>query len=251
MTVLVTRAAEDAASFGSMLENLGVSWESVPLIETCSTHLDNSTLKLLFADSISHKVLVFSSPRGVAYFSEMLHAEKSTVEKPLVVIAQGPATAAAVEKESWFIKTPSALLSVSPARTSMEMAMWILKNFSDRQHFILPGPIDRSKGLEEALKTEGKIVNRLDLYETTTKILSAEVKSYLIKYCSEGVVTFFSPSAVHSWVKNKLPVPRIAASFGPVTSKALEQHSIPVTFEGQSSDSLGFAKEICIQLSFL
>jgi len=232
--ILITRDIGNVQFFTSCLKECSLLSCSVPLIETCAIAIPKISVCEPLGNS-GREVWVFSSPRGVEYLAKALTGE--SVSRSIQFVAQGDVTAKAVAE---YFGTFD--VTVSPFRTNEKMGEWLISEFPQSDvSFRVFGPRERSRACEETLQLNGRIVRAIAVYETRERMIKVTDRKIVESFYTEGIVTFFSPSAVKSWIVNKLELPYRTASFGPVTSESMQQYGIKVWFEAPSNSLHEFA----------
>jgi uroporphyrinogen-III synthase len=242
--ILITRDTENSEPFGSYLRQYSFAPFSVPLIRTSAIVVPTGTVRqLLEVASGSELVWVFSSPQGVLFLAEAISIR--SVPQAVHFVAQGEATGQAVLRHFGRQHAVSLQVAISPVRTSQEMGQWLLKKFpKESTSFVIIGPKERSRGCEDVLRAASRVVGIVSVYETKGRIVSGEERQLVESFYTKGMVVFFSPSAVLSWVDNGFQSPYRIASFGPVTSAAIVKHGLRVAFEAPSNSLEEFARTL-------
>jgi uroporphyrinogen-III synthase len=233
--VLVTRESVNYRPLADLLVADGFTPISLPLIATVAIESSRSRVwDLINSRNSDNLVIVFNSPNGVVYFHEALASLALTTDwSSFQFVAQGNKTAIKIRN---LIPEASNIL-ISPFRTSAEMGRWLIDVFRERPvSFILFGALVTSPlGCEYVIRQAGYSCDSLPVYTTELVSLDLKAKEIAQSFYHQGIVTFFSPSALKSWCKNGLMNPYYTASFGPVTSAALRAVNFSVNFEADNN----------------
>ena len=234
--VLVTRAAEKAASFSGELEALGAEVVQLPAIELAPVR-SNGLLRDAIREIPHTDWVFFTSPEGIGWLSRMLRPHRKDVRwlSGCHIGAIGPKTAIAIEEAGLHV-------DFVPKRFSQE---GMLDDFPRRilrgkRALILSAQESRDV-LEAGLRARGMRVRKVPIYRTLIpKDLSDGVMDTLRR--PVDFVTVTSASCVehlfqalkacgHARRFRRLRF----ASIGPVTSRAIRAHGGRVAVEAKMS----------------
>jgi uroporphyrinogen-III synthase len=234
--ILVTRASKQAFGLSEPLRELGATVIEIPTIQIRSTGsydpLDHALLKIDHYDT-----LILTSVNGVEVLFERYNSMGLPVEnmKHLLVVAIGPATAAAIQSEGLSV-------SLVPEKYVAESVIEALREKIFKSSRVL---LVRAKVARDILPTElqkmGASVDVIEAYET---VIPEGGKEQLEKVFTDSgskphVVTFTSSSTANNFLALLGANARTflegvhLASIGPVTSETLKQSGFPPTIEAR------------------
>lgn len=247
-SIVVTRAKEQAFTLCQDLREAGAEVLEVPVIETrpFEDPLSETILERLGSvngDGPAYDWLVFTSPNGVRYFSEMLKRRGLSFPRMAPrVCAIGPVTAEAVREAG------IPLARVAPEFTTSAIPK-TLGNVKGRR-ILLARVRGASPELNQALAKKGARIETLSTYETVpTKRIPTALRQRILS----GVdwITFTSSSTVHFFMRMFTPKERRkifdvvrAASIGPVTSAMLREYGVAPAVQAKHYTAEGLAKVI-------
>ena len=227
-TVLVTRAAEDAAPWAERLAALGARPVVFPCL-VCET-LDDAPTRVALADALDGAAwLALTSRRGVEAVARLVPGE---IPESVAIAAVGPATADAAR----------ALLGrcqlVAPKGTGVSLAEALRDALADRppgaaRPKVAIAAADRAEPhLERLLIPAGIDVARVDVYRT----VPAPPETPRVDLAALGVDTILlaSPSAVAGLVHRAVvPDGTVVVTIGPATTEAARAHGLAVLAEAR------------------
>ncbi len=250
--ILVTRASKQASGLAVPLRDLGATVLEIPTIEirpaASYAALDHALLKIDHYDT-----LILTSVNGVEVLFERYNRMGLPVEdmKRLLVVAIGPATAAAIQSEGLSV-------SVVPEKYIAESVLEALQGkIFERSRVLLV----RAKVARDVLPTElarmGASVDVIEAYET---VVPEGAKEQLKKVFTDPgsrphVVTFTSSSTANNFVALLSENARAfldgvqLASIGPVTSQTLAQAGFPPAIEAREYTMNGLVEAITNHVS--
>lgn len=229
-TVLVTRAAEDAARWARRLEQLGARPVVLPcLVSSPATDEDTAVrLRVAVADA---DWLLLASRRGVEVTARLLGGALPPTVRVAVV---GPATARAAASRL------GRLNLVAAKHTAQDLArqlVALLARQRDRTpaRVVVAGAVGGRDDADRVLSAAGAAVTRVDVYRT----MSAFGGGARRDLGAEGVsdVLLASPSAVVGLL-SLASVPRSARviTIGPTTTAAARAAGLEVAAEARRPD---------------
>ena len=224
-TVAVTRARAQASGLARRLTELGASVIEAPTIRI--EPLPGDPL-----DPSPYDLLCLTSPNGVGYLFERLHAggRDARALAHARVAAIGPGTARALREHG-------VVADVVPERFVAEALVEALSELPVK-HALVARAKEARDVLPDALRARGAEVDVLALYETVAEPLSAgalaaaQAADY-ITFTSSSTVRFFLQAAGEK--PGLSPSTRIV-SIGPVTSETLREHGMEPHVEAESHD---------------
>jgi uroporphyrinogen-III synthase len=236
--VLVTRASRQAQALSDPLRELGAEVIEVPTIEihppASLGPLDNALIKIDHYDT-----LVLTSVNGVDVLFERYKRLGLPVAdmQHLLVVAIGPATAAAIQSEGLGV-------SIVPEKYIAESVIEALRGkiFKDSRVLLVRAKVARDV-LPEELRKAGAKVEVIEAYETRVpegaaqklkEIFSApETKPHIVTFTSSSTATNFLTLLGQTQLKDRLELLDgvILASIGPVTSATLRQAGLEPAIE--------------------
>lgn len=241
--IVVTRNREQAGELREKLETLGAEVLEIPLV-TITADPHPETADEVFAEFWSYDWMVFSSANGVRYFFEEFYRRFPDIRAlgGVRLAAIGKATAREIESHRLAVE----LVAETSTAEGLAEALVATGSLDSAKVLVVTGNRNR-KVLVNKLHEAQAIVDELPVYKTELAELAENpVVADFRRYGAELMV-FTSSSAVSSFVKQlgalKLEpnaVPPKAASLGPITSRKLQSHGIPVVVEApeQTLDSL-------------
>lgn len=244
-TIVVTRDANQAKSFINKLENLGVQIVLFPTIKITDTKNIDKIHKVL-KEINNYDWIAFTSINTVKYFFK--YAEKNhKIFETIKIAAVGKKTAEAL---SIYGLKPSIIPMNYSARGLIEaMSDFEIKG----KRILLPGSNIARIELLKGLDARGAIVTKIEIYKN---IPNENVpKSELIRKIKNSeidCITFFSPSAVNSFVEivgeKVIEIVRSAqipiAVIGPSTEQAIRLRKMIPVIQPSKSDMDMFIEAI-------
>jgi len=246
--ILVTRASGQAFALSNPLRDLGAEVIEIPTIEIRSpvnnfSALDEACLKIDHYDT-----LVLTSVNGVEILFERYNKMGLPVSdmEHLLVVAIGPATAAAIQSEGVSV-------SIIPEKYVAESVIEAMRPhmFKSSRVLLVRAKVARDV-LPDELRKMGAQVDVIDAYETRIPAdAEARIKKLFADPASKPhLVTFTSSSTATNFfallgddVHNLLDNVRLA-SIGPVTSGTLKSSGFPPNIEAQEFTMGGLVEAI-------
>lgn len=244
--ILVTRASHQSYGLSDPLRQLGATVIEIPTIEIGllpTAVLDHALIKIDHYDT-----LILTSVNGVEVLFERYNRMALPIEdmKHLLVVAIGPATAAAIQSEGLGV-------SIVPEKYVAESVIEALRGKIFKQSRVL---LVRAKVARDILPNElrnmGATVDVIEAYETRVPEGAKEKleKVFLDPGSRPHVVTFTSSSTANNFLGLLTGNAREflegvhLASIGPVTSDTLKQAGFPPTIEAKEFTVQGVVNAI-------
>jgi uroporphyrinogen-III synthase len=245
--VLVTRPSHQAFALAEPLRQLGAHVIEVPTIEIHSAGslapLDHALIKIDHYDT-----LILTSMNGVEVLFERYNRLGLPIEdmQHLLVVAIGPATAAAIQSEGLGV-------SIVPEKYVAESVIEALRGklLKESRVLLVRAKVARDV-LPEELRKAGAKVDVVEAYETRVPEGAAEKLRRLFSSpeTKPDVVTFTSSSTATNFLQLLGEQAREAlagvcvASIGPVTSATLEKAGFSPTVEAKEYTMPGLVEAI-------
>jgi len=216
--IVVTRARAQAAGLADLLIARGAEVIGLPAIEIVPT-ADWGPLDRALDQIVHYDGLIFTSVNGVRHFRKHLDDRRFDLRKlhGLVLIAIGPATAAAVE--SWGL-----YVDVVPTEFQAEGVLSELERIGIiGKRFLLPRAKAAREVLPDTIRAKGGEVDVVVVYETKRPTESTVPASV-------DMVTFASPSSVKNFMSGAgrtLPFATVAC-IGPITADCARAQGLTV-----------------------
>lgn len=247
--ILVSRAREQAGKLSDGLRAAGAEVMEIPFIEIRpprSYKCMDDGLRLVS----EYEWLILTSVNGVqALFARM---EKLGIPKrrllPLNIVAIGPATRAAIEKEGLQV-------AVTPKEYVAEAVVEALRSGVKGKRVLLCRAKIARDVIPRELRRLGAFVDVVEAYET---VIPAASRVKLRRVLRETVnrphaITFTSSSTVKNYVsllgirsgKSKLVQGVLNASIGPVTSDTLREYELTVDIQATEYTIPGLIGALC------
>lgn len=245
VSVVVTRAREQASGFAAKLGQLGARVRELPVIEIREP-ADAAPLEAAIARLESYDWLIFTSVNGVERFLERLDASKRDLRALRARIAAiGPATRKAVE--ALHLK-----VDLLPAEYVAESLVAAFESEPlGGKRILLPRAAVARDTAPEALRARGAHVDVVEAYRTGIPEDAAE-RAARIFGTGEAPdwITFTSSSTVNNCVAaaGVAALSRVRiASIGPVTSRTCREHGLEVVVEASPFTTDGLVEAILAQ----
>jgi uroporphyrinogen-III synthase len=245
--VLVTRASGQAFGLSHPLRDLGAEVIEVPTIEIrsagSSAALEHALIKIDHYDT-----LILTSVNGVERLFDRYNRLGLPIEdmKHLLVVAIGPATAAAIQSEGLGV-------SIVPEKYVAESVIEALRGkiFKGSRVLLVRAKVARDV-LPDELRKAGATVEVIEAYETVVPEGAAERlnKIFANPATRPHVVTFTSSSTATNFFSLLAPDQRehlrdiCLASIGPVTSETLSKAGFAPTVEAREYTMGGLVEAI-------
>jgi uroporphyrinogen-III synthase len=220
VSVVVTRAREQASALVERLVEAGATPVEIPLIAIAPPADRGDALRDALSDPARYDWVVVTSPNGVDALVTAAPSDGLAGERIAVV---GPGTAARLR--SFGIRP-----AIVPERF---VAEGLLEAFpkppADHRGRVLVAQADRARPvLVDGLRSAGWHVDAVVAYRTIAAPVEERMRSAV---ATADVVTFASASTVERFVESfgVEAVPRVVACIGPVTAEAARLHGIAVS----------------------
>ncbi len=247
-TIIVTRAAEQAAEFIALLEDSCARVVHIPSIKFVPPDSWDECDGAI-ASLADYDWLVLTSTNGVSFFTRRLLEKGKQLSdlKNLSIAAVGPGTEAALQQLGLEV-------DVVPETFRGEGLVAAFQKTGLKEHRVLLLKPQKSRAvLHDGLADLGARVTAVSVYKTLP-VSAAETQSDLRKLNGDtiDVLTFTSPSTVrsfmnlcgeekvHGWVDRGCKV----AAIGGVTEAALAGYDLPVSIQPERSTIPDLVKEI-------
>jgi uroporphyrinogen-III synthase len=231
--ILVTRAKAQASALSLQIEKYRGTPVEIPLI-TCQAVVDKTAIIKELNLLHTYDWLVFTSKNGVDFFFQEFENEGKQVS-----LLDGCKIAVVGKKTKRILEKYGLKADLTPEQYVAEnLVAELLRNVNVREKvLILRGNLARNI-IANDLRANGIFATELDVYETVIDKSSQEKLYDVIKKGQIDVVTFTSSSTVDNFVQllegtdwrdysDKL----IFASIGPITTKTILKHGLPVYTE--------------------
>jgi uroporphyrinogen III methyltransferase/synthase len=240
--IVVTRTRKQAGVLSSGLRKLGADVFEIPTIRI-EPPQDLYEFGQFVQDAHSYDWIVFTSPNGVTAFFEMFYKIFTDAREigGVRIAAIGPATAAKVREYHLHV-------DLQPEEYVAEAVVKAFQKDSsiENQRILLARAEQARDVLPKELTRLGAIVDEAVAYRTVAE--TEDVSGALARFRTEGadLITFTSSSTVENFLALKLPLPPglKTASIGPVTSKTMREHGLPVDVEARQYDIPGLMQAI-------
>ena len=188
ISVLVTRAVEQASELTLGFESMGARVRVIPAV-LMKPEADPAGIRQALSDPDGTDHLLFTSVNGVEFFLKFLENEQTSPAGLPPALCVGSKTARAWEKAGGKV-------GLVPERYTARGLLEMLGEDLSGQRFLILRPREVSTPLGELIEARGGTVRELALYCT---VVPAEGAAELEKALADGldVVTFASPSAVN------------------------------------------------------
>lgn len=229
-TVLVTRAAEDAARWARRLERLGARPVILPCLVTAPATDADTAVRLLAAVGDAHWLLL-ASRRGVAATAGLLGG---ALPPAVQVAAVGPATARVT------VARLGRLNLVAAKHTARDLARQLVALLArdggaTATRVVVAGAAGGRDDAERVLSAAGAAVTRVDVYRTVPAAGGGAKRDL----GAEGVsdVLLASPSAVAGLLSlASVPPSARVITIGPTTTAAARAAGLEVAAEARRPD---------------
>ncbi len=246
--IVVTRSREQAGELTSLLEAQGADVLELPFINI-ETHYNANSVTEVFAGIAVYEWILFTSANGVRVFFDLFHKAYGDIRclGPMRIAAVGQATAREIRKHKLKV-------DLIPEKANADaLADTLIKDegVESIKMLVVTGNRNRET-LVKRLEEEGRaIVDTLPLYKTTAAELDKD--SAAMRYRREGAhaVLFTSSSTVQSFAGQQSSslaledgaIRPAYGSIGPLTSKTMNAHNLPIAFEAPHANLEHFVVE--------
>jgi uroporphyrinogen III methyltransferase/synthase len=252
--IVVTRAREQAGQLTALLEQQGAEVIELPFIKV-SQDTDASRLSEVLAGIAVYEWIIFTSANGVKCFFDYFDKAYDDIRclGPMRIAAVGTATAREIEKRQLKV-------DLVPRKANGEaLAQELIdqEGVEGIQILVVTGNQNREALVQKLESDQGRaIVDTLPVYRTERTDLATDPAADQFRREGADVVLFTSSSTVNSFIDQKAaltlePGARqpVYGSIGPLTTKALKAHQLPVAFEAAKASLDHFVVETITHLS--
>ena len=227
LRVVVTRPRSSARELVEGLFMAGAEVLITPAIRVVGMDVQGK-LRSTQLDLNCFEVVAFTSPNAVGFFANVLRCKNRDWRWIKQIAAVGPATAKALNKLGIHVDLQPV------ARFSAESLSELLVSiFPTGTSVLLPCSQLAGNVLQESLRQAGLNPRRWELYATRDQQIDKQTLE--LDKRPIDVVTFCSPSAVHSWMNQGLPNGFIAGCIGRPTEQAAQSYGIQTVVGAQES----------------
>lgn len=248
VSVVVTRAKEQAAALSARLRDLGASVIELPTIETRAPE-DWGPLDRAIAGLGTYDWLIFTSANGVRYFIERLDAGAGDLrDLRAKICAIGPATADALG--SLHLK-----VDLMPEQYVAESVLAAFRQHDlENKKMLLPRAAAARDVIPLELEKRGASIDVVAAYQTVPPTASGALAERIFSADEKpDWITFTSSSTVKNFAKlcppERLQGVRLA-SIGPVTSQTIRDLGLSVDAEAREYTVGGLVQSILTCPSF-
>jgi len=240
--IAITRTRKQAGGLRMALGDLGADVFEMPTIR-----IEPPTDQLAFGESVrdahDYDWLVFTSPNGVTAFFDLFYKIYSDARSlgGVRIAAIGPATAQRVKEYRFAV-------DLQPEEFVAEGVIAAFKAEGSVEHlrFLLARAEQARDILPKELTKMGAIVDEAIAYRTVPE--TEDISGGLARFRAEGadLITFTSSSTVENFLALNIPLPQgiKTASIGPITSKTMQEHGLPIDIEASRYDIPGLVEAI-------
>jgi uroporphyrinogen III methyltransferase/synthase len=241
--ILVTRPRRQSRPLSEALRRLGATVVEAPAIEieppSDFRDLDEAIGRLGRYDWV-----IFTSANGVeAFFDRLAEVEPGASLKTQRFAAIGPATASSLRERGYEA-------DLVPEKFVAEEVFHAIAGEADvsGKRFLLPRADIAREALPELLRAAGGIVDVVVAYRTVPAEEEMRRASRLVERGEVDMVTFTSASTARSFFAKVDPRAvegrAVAASIGPITSRALRSLGVPPAVEAERFTTEGLVESI-------
>lgn len=229
--ILVTRAKAQASALSLQIKKYGGIPIEIPLI-TCKEVENKTAIHDAIKSIHTYKWVIFTSKNGIDFFFKEYEKIKGSLAFPCKIAVVGKKTEDVLSE---YGLEADLLPEKFVAESLLESLLKVVKK--DDRILFPRGNLARSI-IPNSLRENYIYVNELDVYENVIDNNSKEQLYQLIKRREIDVVTFTSSSTVDNFVAllegtnwRNFISEVIFASIGPITSKTMVNHNLPVHVE--------------------
>lgn len=250
--IVVTRAREQAGELSKLLKTQGAEVLELPFINI-ETDYDPNTVTEVFAGMAVYEWIIFTSANGVKVFFELFYKAFKDIRclGPMRIAAVGQATAREIHRHHLKV-------DLIPEKANADALADKLigdEGVESQKVLVVTGNRNRET-LVQRLENEGRaIVDTLPLYRTGRSDLQNHPAAERFRNEGADAVLFTSSSTVQSFIEQKTALALQDGarqpdygSIGPLTSKSLKKHDLPIAFEAPHANLEHFVVET---ISFL
>jgi uroporphyrinogen-III synthase len=224
MKVLITRGKDRAESTAQVFAAHGLQTAILPMV--CYEKLPEP--KFL---RNSYDLCVFTSPASVGFFADFVNIGQLKVSKYAAV---GSATAAEIKQHMGISEV------ITPAKAYQTE---LLKLLSDSKlagcTVLAPGPVERTGDMKPFFASAGAIYEQVDTYQTVPVIYPEGEVMEFIQQNGVDTLSFFSPSAVHAYMRQASCENLRVAAIGSTTAMSLDKYGVSAIMpERQTAEAM-------------
>jgi len=244
-TIVVTRARNQASQMVSLLQELGANVVEFPTIAIRSLPVPNLVGYMKVIERYSW--LTFTSVNGIREFLARLNELDFDIRdlKGPRVCAIGPATAAYAESLGLRVA------AVPPEYRAEAVAGVLLAETEPGDMILLPRARGAREVLPDILRSRGRIVDELEIYEAVPESSISESDKRLLEQGQVDIITFTSSSTVKNLVSmldpatvDRLRLQAKAACIGPITAKTAQEAGFQVGIVAEEFTVDGLVKSL-------
>ena len=237
--IVITRAVDQAGPIHSALKSLGADAICFPVL-SIEPVKDWTLCDKAIKSIASHEALIFTSVNAVRHFLDRVAKNAG----PVMTTLAGKKCYAVGQETSKALEEFGVEATTFDDASNSEQLMECIRQTSEAQSFLFPHGSLTDPSAADALVLEGRTVDTVTVYENIPiKPEQAGDMVDQLKNKKVDMVTFFSPSAVHSLltiagVDLLAEVP--CAVIGSTTAKAAKQAGLKIILQAAfpSTDSL-------------
>jgi len=245
--VVVTRSQGQASELSRKLELAGAEVIGLPLINI-ERNINEETMKDVFDEIASYDWLVFSSPNGVRYFFEGFFETFEDIRSLgfIRIAAVGASTAKEIKK--YFVSVD--LIPDEANADSLAEKLIATDSLDSAKVLVVAGNLGRD-ALIDKLEEARAIVDRFEVYKTTSTDLSDHPGAKLFREQGADAIIFTSSSGVRSFVDQAkdlqlskgATLPK-SVSIGPITSAEMTKKGMPVQIQADEASLDGIVEAL-------
>lgn len=237
-TIVVTRAAEQAATLRESLQKAGASVLELPLIHTVADSNEDD-VEGMFHELWSYEWILFTSPNGVRHFFDLFLKKFDDIRAlgGAHIAAIGPGTV--TELKRYYLRadvvpdiyTGEALADALIAEQTLDN-LNILLITGNRSNDVIVSKLEEARA----------IVDKVQVYRTEHTDISQCPDAEKFRSGGADAIIFASGSAAESFAAQAARLKTApnalrpaACSIGAVTSEVMRKHGIPVDIEAASA----------------
>lgn len=236
--VVVTRSRKQSGPLTAQLQELGAEVIELPTIRI-DPPVDLLGFGHMVQDAHEYDWIIFTSPNGVESFFDLFFKLYDDVRSigGAALAAVGPGTAAKIREYRLAVDLTAENAVAEGLAQAFEERVGTLENL----RMLWVRAEETRDVLSKALVTRGVILDETIGYRTVAE--TDDRFGAAARFAEEGadILTFASSSSVEHFLELDLPLPGHLkiASIGPVTSRTLQKHGLPVDAEADTHDIPG------------
>ncbi len=239
--IVVTRTRERAGVLSEQLGEAGADVVELPTIKI-ENPVDKKSFARMVADCHTYEWLIFTSPNGVEKFFRAFYATYQDARSlgGCRIAAIGPSTAAKIKEYRFTV-------DLLPEKFVAEgLVAEFLKQSVENQTMLWVKAEETREVIYEELLKAGAIIDQCVAYRTVPETADPTGAAERLREEGADMVTFTSASTVENFFKMDIPWAAgcVAASIGPVTSKALRAAGVKEIVEAEKSDIPGLVEAV-------